>query len=130
MTPKGIRLNNPGNIRKGAEPWIGQIIPGVDPDFCQFAKPEQGIRALGRILQTYQNKHKIRTLRAAIIRWAPGNENDTDAYIADVCERSGFGPDAIISFNDLTTLAAVVKAIIWHENGQQPYADDLIMKSL
>src|SRR5574337_804815 len=84
MTPsRGIRNNNPGNIRKSSEPWRGLAAAKdqKDPAFFTFETPEWGIRAMAVILRTYQTKYGLRTIRAIIGRWAPSAENDTDAYV-------------------------------------------------
>lgn len=121
MTPRGVRNNNPGNIRKG-QPWYG--LTGVDEKgFCVFEKPELGIRALAKVLLTYQSTHGLRNLRGMVARWAPPNENDTAAYIAAVCKACNAEPDAAYTLTPGRMLPLVV-AIIRHENGQQPYTPE------
>ena len=129
VIPLGIRLNNPGCVFKSATKWRGEV-DSPHPDLCQFDTPDHGIRAVGIILRTYQKKYKIRTIRQAITRYAPPATNNTTAYIADVCERTKIGADAIIDFNDVGILARVVKGIIQHENGYQPYPEQLITNAL
>ncbi len=129
QVPRGIKNNNPGNIWRTDIDWLGEL-EGGDPNFETFDTPEHGIRALGKVLQSYQRKYRIRTVRACINRYAPSATNDTVAYIEDVCQRTGFTPGQRINFQDSTTLQAMVKAIIWHENGQQPYADAVITHAL
>lgn len=132
IPPRGIRNKNPGNIRWGDE-WRGLLVKGsrTDKDFCQFVDVKWGIRALVVILFNYRNKSGIRgvggtgidTIREIIIRWAPPNENDTDAYIAGVAKAVGVPDTAPINLHDIDLCRALVKAIIKHENGVQPYAD-------
>lgn len=50
---RGERNNNPGNIRHGSK-WQGLSAEQTDKDFCQFISPEYGIRAIYKLLQTYQ----------------------------------------------------------------------------
>ena len=53
--PRGIRNNNPGNIRWSNDQWKG-LIPkdqASDKAFCVFRSPEYGIRAMARILRKY-----------------------------------------------------------------------------
>lgn len=78
---RGIRNNNPGNVRLTATRWKGQIRPGSDKEFCVFSSMEYGIRALIVTLRTYVVKRKVNTVRKMISRWAPANENHTEAYI-------------------------------------------------
>lgn len=127
--PHGIRLNNPGNIRSGPTPWIGQS--GVDESgFCIFESAFYGIRALAKLLITYHDKYGLVTIRAIISRWAPSNENDTAAYIKAVCEDCSFGPDDWLRLSDQSVLAALTRAIIHHENGSMPYDDAEIRASV
>lgn len=120
MSSRGIRNNNPGNIRKSATPWRGKV-PGNDPDFETFDSPESGIRALAKTLLSYQDKHGIRTVRGAIYRWAPPSENDSEAYASHVAAVLGVDMDDQVDFHREAILLPVVMAIIKHENGEQPY---------
>ncbi|WP_298034745.1 structural protein [uncultured Desulfovibrio sp.] len=123
MIPRGIRNNNPGNIRKGND-WRGEIGNQTDTAFEQYESPEYGIRALGKILLSYQRKYGLDTVRKLITRWAPPNENNTDAYVNGVARSLGVAPDDPIRVEE--HLPALVVAIIQHENGQQPYPDEVI----
>jgi hypothetical protein len=119
--PRGIRLNNPGNIRHG-DKWQGLALEAEqdDPSFCRFIDPSWGIRAIARLLIMYQDKYHIRTVRAIIDRWAPTVENDTNAYIAAVCASTGFDPDEKLDLYRYEASRPIVEAIIRHENGRGP----------
>jgi len=123
MIPRGVRNNNPGNIRHSQVHWEGEALTQPDPDFVQFMDPEHGIRAIVRILRSYK-RNGLDTIRKAVNRWAPPNENNTDAYVSAVCEKCGVGPDDSVDYDTIMTI--LVKAIIQHENGTQPYGDDII----
>ena len=126
LAPRGIRNNNPGNIRKGND-WQGERASQDDAAFEQFTAPEYGIRALGKTLLNYQTRYGLKTLRGIITRWAPTSENDTEAYIAQVAKAVGKPAGVDIDLRaDRAAFEALVKAIIKHENGQQPYADSVI----
>lgn len=114
--PRGIRNNNPGNIELG-DPWQGLADKQTDGRFAQFKTPAWGIRALARTLITYQDKHNIRTVTAAINRWAPPVENDTGAYVRAV--QKAVGGD-LVDMHDYQYLRPLVEAIIKHENGVGP----------
>lgn len=124
--PLGVRLNNPGNLEWG-DPWQG-LVPRASSRyansgnaqqkrFCEFTKAVYGIRAIARTLITYQDKYGIRTVQAAISRWAPSNENDTRSYVSQV--RKAVGGD-IIDVHSYASLRPLVEAIIRHENGVGP----------
>lgn len=89
---RGIRNNNPANIRRGScwkglvkslpEPFTGRSI--CDKEFCQFSSVEYGVRALIVVLRTYTYKHRLYTISQIIHRYAPLSENNTYLYIANV----------------------------------------------
>jgi hypothetical protein len=126
--PRGIRNNNPGNIKLGTA-WDGLSDEQNDDVFCQFKEPVWGIRALMRILLVYRFNYKIRTIEDIIGRWAPPSENDTEAYINYVCKVSDRLPDEILD-NSIEHYLPIVKAIIKMENGMQPYDDDVIVEGM
>ncbi|MEL5205615.1 MULTISPECIES: hypothetical protein [Serratia] len=122
---RGLRNNNPGNIEASDKnPWEGQS--GSDGRFAKFETPEHGIRALGKNLLTYYQKHGLDTVGEIITRWAPPKENKTDAYIKAICEQLGVAADQQIDVTNPRTLAALCAGIVNHENGSQPYTDEQI----
>lgn len=119
--PRGIRNNNPGNIDRGKDQWQGLAADqSSDPRFCVFSDPTWGIRALARVLISYQDKYNIRTIKDIISRWAPGNENDTDAYVLMVSKQTGLSPNVRLDLHEYQFMEPVVQAIIRHENGRGP----------
>jgi hypothetical protein len=126
MIPRGVRNNNPGNIRWGDD-WQGLVAPALrtDPEFCQFIASQWGIRAISDILKNYA-QDGILTLREAINRWAPPTENDTQSYVNAVSASTSIQPDAHIDLSTHEAQFPLIKAIIYHENGMQPYSDDMI----
>ncbi|MDE1901002.1 MAG: structural protein P5 [Alphaproteobacteria bacterium] len=127
---RGMRNNNPGNIRKSKDPWQGLAEQQTDADFFVFQSPIYGIRAIARTLITYQDKYGLQTVNDLIGRWAPPNENQTNAYVAEVVAKTGFTASQSVNMHSYTDLKPVVKAIILQENGQQPYTDAQIDKAL
>ena len=96
MIPRGIRNNNPLNIRRtGKDQWKGMAEVQGDRSFCQFETMEYGWRAAFHLLtRTYYGKHRLTTIRGIISRWAPPQDNnDTGAYISNVSRMTGIGPD-------------------------------------
>ena len=117
--PRGIRNNNPGNIReaKGDKTqWQGERATDDDKAFEEFETMEHGIRALMVVLRTYFKRYRLNTIRKLINRWAPTCENDTTAYINTVSKRTGIGADEKISFDKMTVFK-LVEAICFVENG-------------
>jgi hypothetical protein len=128
MSVRGVRNNNPGNIRKG-DPWFG--LTGIDDGgYCTFEKPEHGIRAIAKVLQSYQSKHGLTTIRQMIYRWAPpADSNDTESYIDDVCAEIHASPTSPYVLTP-GRMFPLVKAIIRHEGCGGVYTDDLIRHSV
>lgn len=80
-TSRGIRNNNPLNIRRG-EAWQGLSEKQQDPSFCQFENEVYGIRAAIIIMRTYYYRYNLSTIEQVITRWAPPEDhNNTEAYI-------------------------------------------------
>ena len=127
-TVRGIRNNNAGNIRANrADTWDGQT--GIDDaGFAIFKSPEWGVRALGKLLLNYEKLHGLNTVAGIIGRYAPTNENDTDSYINSVAKKIGL--DSHTSFIVADYLPELMNAIIRHENGINPYSDELIKNGL
>lgn len=94
MLPRGIRNNNPLNIRRSADKWKGLSRTQSDPSFCQFESLEYGWRAAFYLLtRTYYHKYRLYTIRGIISKWAPPIENETQTYIANVSRLTGIAPD-------------------------------------
>lgn len=125
---RGIRNNNPGNIRHSADRWEGMRVNQTDPSFVQFETPEAGIRALGKIIINYGEKYGLYSVRQIISRWAPPSENNTEAYVFAVSSQLGVHPDAPLNFP--ADLPQLVEAIIRHENGSQPYSVNVVMNGI
>lgn len=118
MAVRSKRNNNPGNIRTNSTKWVGKI--GDDGSFVTFATKEQGVRALAKTLETYQNKHKLETTAQVIGRWAPPNENDTQGYINFVADAIGKDPNEPIDLSsDPVLYEKFVKAMIQKEGGNE-----------
>ena len=130
---RGVRNNNPGNIDYNrANKWQGQMPPNDDLEkrFARFDSPENGIRALGKLLQTYQTKHGLKTVKAIINRWAPSVENDTSAYVRAVEQKTGTAPGADVDLKDPVVLMGFIKAIIHHENAGYEYPESVIREGV
>ena len=126
--PRGLRNNNPGNIRvaKG-QTWQGEITGNrkKDNSFCEFVTIAYGYRALIKLLQNYRRKHSLNTLRQMINRWAPPHENNTTAYLRFVADKMGVSADSVPNVNDKHTMCALAAAISEMENGQPAIMADV-----
>lgn len=129
---RGIRNNNPGNIRISTCTWLGKVPldNNTDGTFEQFVYPEYGIRALALNLKNYQAIHNLYSIRGMITRFAPSVENNTNAYVTVVSRALGISPDEAIDFTNPEVSLKLVKAIIIHENGENPYTDEIITRAI
>lgn len=122
MTPRGIRNNNPLNIRRSKSQWKGLSETQTDTAFCQFESIEYGWRAAFYLLtRTYYGKYHLNTIRSIVSRWAPESENDTEAYIASVSSISGIQPDEPLGApaDHAARWLMLGAAMAIHENGTQ-----------
>lgn len=121
--PRGIRNNNPLNLRwNSVNNWNGQVSKD-DKGFIIFDTVENGIRAAAKTLDTY-SRNGYNTIEKIIARWAPAVENNVESYVSHVEKNSGINRKAIIvkSRDYVKLLGAMIK----HENGQQPYSVETI----
>ncbi len=119
---RGERNNNPGNIRHGSK-WQGLSIEQTDKDFCQFISPEYGIRAIYKLLQTYQKKYGLNTIKTIINRYAPPNENNTVGYISRASKEISIEADNPINTQLKNVAIPLAVAIVNIELGYQPYSE-------
>lgn len=136
--PRGIRNNNPGNIRRSSTAWQGLAPQQTDSQFFQFVDPVYGVRAMARILMTYRDVHKLSSIRGIVERWAPPNGVDnhgkaytqnSDAYVQHVAKALGISADVPLTWNS-EQLAQLIEVMIQHENGKQPYTRELVLDGM
>lgn len=132
FSKRGIRNNNPGNIRIG-QSWHGEAEYGLmtsaqkgEEEFEVFAHATYGIRAIAKLLKNYQTRYGLKTVAEIIGRWAPATENATASYARHVA--FAVGAESIGSEIDVTSrpmMESLITAIIIHENGCCPYSYEI-----
>ena len=120
--PRGIRNNNPLNIRKGNN-WQGERHPQTDKEFEEFESMQMGIRAAFKLIKNWMNgfggrRKPCTNLEQLISTWAPEIENATRSYIDFVSLNTGIHPRKEIKFQDRTTMCNIVRAMAYVECGQ------------
>ena len=120
--PRGIRNNNPLNIRKGSK-WKGERTTQTDPAFEEFISMEYGVRAGFIILRKYMSGYnglteKFNTIEKIIKRWAPPSENNSRAYIEAVSKWTGIPSTQRLAFSQRNYMVAIVDAMVKVECGQ------------
>ena len=123
--PRGLRNNNPGNIRRNSDVFQGEKTSS-DREFKQFKSMAYGYRAIFKILSNYYRNYKLDTIRKMIGRWAPENENDTEAYIKAVADYSGIPADDPIDINDREQMIRIGAGMSKVENGREGDMSDVI----
>lgn len=122
---RGLRNNNPGNIRHDGTRWQGERVPSTDRSFKQFTSMAYGYRAMFKLLTNYARLHNCRTIRKIISRWAPPSENDTAAYIDTISRLTGIAPDQIIDIASHDQMCSLVAAMSRVENGKDAVTADV-----
>lgn len=120
-TPRGIRNNNPGNLRSAVGPDFKTTL--VD-GFAHFETMENGCRSLFYLINQYYTHLGLRTLDAFIGRYAPASENDVAMYVREVGKRLALNPLSIrttdLFLNRPWRAIDMARAIIAIECGQAP----------
>jgi hypothetical protein len=118
MAARGLRNNNPFNIRLTKIGWIGKVpnAQNTDGAFEQFKEMEYGIRAGMVNMRTHINRGDD-TVAKLIKRHAPPSDNNpTQSFVEYVLRKSGFGRDEKINVKDYR-FVKLAQAVIQFENG-------------
>ncbi|MDX9920577.1 MAG: structural protein P5 [Paludibacter sp.] len=116
MKSRGLRNNNPLNIRHNADNFKGEI-KGRDKSFKTFSSMPYGYRAAFVTLATYLSRG-WNTIETIISKWAPPAENDTESYISSVERWSGIPRNKQLNAIDGSDYILIVAAMSFVENGQ------------
>lgn len=120
---RGLRNNNPLNIRRSNDKFLGEIQPSGDPAFKQFESTKFGYRAAFRIINTYI-KTGYNTIEKIVSRWAPAKDNNnTSAYIEHVEQRTGINRNTKIETE--TQKILIIQAMTQSETGIKPTLAEL-----
>ena len=123
------RHNNPGNLvfagQRGATK--GETVAGHT--FAKFKSTEEGISALYRQLQLFQQRG-VDTLTEVMGVYAPKESNDTAAYIKALSKSTGLDPNQQLNFGDPATAAAMIRGISQHEAGKSYLNDQQILSGI
>lgn len=114
--PRGIRNNNPLNIRIG-NVWLGEVPNPTDPHFEQFVSMEYGLRAAFVLLRRYIRHYHRTTIPAILAAWAPPSENSTVSYVDTVCQLSHLSPMQELRFEDKLAMVQLIQAMCQIEVG-------------
>lgn len=114
--PRGIRNNNPLNIKRGNN-FKGEVRVPTDRVFEQFTEMTWGVRAAFLVLRTYIQRYGLKKLSQIIKRWAPCEENNVNSYINAVCKYSRFDACHEFDFKNRDEMISLFQAMCLVENG-------------
>ena len=123
---RGLRNNNPGNIRRSRVRYQGEVRPSRDADFKEFETMAYGYRAMFVLLDTYSSRYGLHTIRSMLNRYAPPEENLTESYIRFVSDYSGVMPDEPIDTRCQGDMIPIVAAMSKIENGVSANRDEVL----
>lgn len=124
---RGIRNNNPFNIEfRTSIQWRGQV--GTDGRFTIFDTPLNGLRAGMINIHTKFTRDGINTVRGLLTVLSPAHENPLEAYVTYVSNRLSVAPEQPLDWR--AVILPLSKAIVFFENGQNPYPDSLYQQAL
>lgn len=113
--PRGVRNNNPLNIRKSPDKFQGEVLRLDEREFKTFSSIKYGFRAAFCIIRTYIMHHALCTIEKIIRRWCP--DDTADNYIKVVCHDTGLSPTEQLSFYNQGQMVSLVKAMARVETG-------------
>lgn len=117
MESRGMRNDNPLNIRHGKSQWVGMRKEQTDMSFVQFDSRLMGYRAAFKILHTYIRTGKD-TIGKIIARWAPSSDgNNTQSYISYVSSSTGINASRALRWEDKNDLVEIVRSMAHVESG-------------
>ena len=122
---RGLRNNNPGNIRRSKVHYKGEVRPSRDPDFKEFSTMAYGYRAMFVLLDTYRSRYGLNTIRQMLNRYAPPTENFTEGYVRFVADYSGVMPDEVVDTRSEKDMIPIVAAMSKIENGVAANIEDV-----
>jgi len=114
---RGIRNNNPGNIRYGDFARSLGAIGADSAGFAVFPRAQQGLNAISANLRSYGTKG-FNTPFEIAHRWST---TDQSAYTQRLAGLFGGDPNKQLNMSDPAVISALRNGIITQENGSNPY---------
>lgn len=119
--PLGIRLNNPGLMRRGL---FVDYEPEIVEGFASFRSMGDGLYSQAMLLHNYYAVLGRKTLVSIIPRWAPASENDVQQYVTLMAGFMGIaGPKPQfedVGFGQPWNMVRFMLAMHLVENGHPP----------
>lgn len=125
LSTSGYKGCNPLNVKVFGNNWNG-LVGQDERGHGIFSRPEEGIRAGVKVLQSYSNKYGINTIEGIISRFAAADPATLRAYVDNVSHASGFAPDEQLDVKNPEVLRKIIPPMIRQEIGDIPYSDETI----
>ena len=125
LNTSGYKCCNPLNVKVFGNKWNG-LIGQDERGHGIFSRPEEGIRAGVKVLQSYSNKYGINTIEGIISRFAAADPATLRAYVDNVSHASGYAPDEQLDVTNPDVLRKIIPPMIRQEIGDVPYSDETI----
>lgn len=129
QVPRGLRNNNPLNLRISPTPWVGKLAVNTDGSFEQFDTLHNGIRAavLNYRTRLIRSCSRCPVLRLLVASWAPAADgNDVARYVDAVASISGVSTADFLDYRDRQQTCRVLQAMAVVEVGEMlPISDFL-----
>lgn len=128
---RGVRNNNPFNIKISKSSWLGKVSSNTDGIFEQFESMSYGLRAGVKLLLNYVRSGYNRP-RAIISRFAPSSENNLGAYLAYLegrgvsLDRSFAGDIVSRDSCDWILFCQFCSAVVKYESGLDCSPSDIV----
>lgn len=100
-----------------------------DKRFVVFDAPRWGIRAGIQIWRAYEERG-LDTIEEIVRVYAPSVENDTEAYIRAIERKLGVDRSSHIDIEDPLVCLEMLRAFVYHENGQDPYTESVYLSGM
>lgn len=110
MISRGVRNNNPLNLRRTSDKWVGLRFSQTDKDFFQFESDVYGFRAAAKVIYNYIKRGQD-SIAQIVSTWAPSSENDTANYIRIVSAHLGVPASSVVTDDMLPLLLRIMAYI-------------------
>lgn len=116
---RGLRNNNPTNIKISTIPWLGKIPTSINTDqtFEQFSSMSYGFRAAIKNLRSYVNQG-ITDMDSIIQTWAPDSTGNYQTFVKNYMNLDpNKNYDLSTSFFNKEFTGSMLSAMATFENG-------------
>ncbi|TGC28037.1 hypothetical protein [Escherichia sp. E1130] len=118
------RFNNPANLRAASGYETANTKSGK---FAVFPTLDEGVLAAAKQLQLYGSRG-INNIHDIVGKWAPPNENNTQAYIQHVVKATGRSEHESLNLGDPKLLAKLISAMSVKEGAGSRVSEEKVIQ--